>query len=312
MTIITNLRYQKCCGCNTALRNKNYDKNVRRVTLLSIEKIKSYFENNTIQVNDYICNKCRSKLNKNNLPEIIKNTHENSLTDSAELDFIDFSDNNVSKFNGEEEKGIQLDIAMASHSHCLLCKQKAGLHQVKAESILFAYQNFGVIIKYDSRICKAHLNNKGFVKAEEFFKLKKKSQYFDKNIIKMLDLSILDSEKRQTELTEKCGVFDKFRNISELDESLCLKITGWSRIDFVRFSEHITSVKDTAGRTKEELIAIYRYWLLKGLDQTTLALLKFNSTQQQISYYLAQIREALNKHVVPKFIVVPKKPNKQK
>jgi hypothetical protein len=33
-----------------------------------------------------------------------------------------------------------------------------------------------------------------------------------------------------------------------------------------------------------------------------LALLKFNSTQQQISSYLAQIREALNKHVVPKFL----------
>ena len=76
----------------------------------------------------------------------MKNIYENSLNDSAEQDFIDISTNNISKSN-EEEKGIQLDIAMASHSHCLLCKQKAGLHRVKAEAILFAYQNFGVIIK---------------------------------------------------------------------------------------------------------------------------------------------------------------------
>ena len=65
-----------------------------------------------------------------------------------------------------------------------------GLHQVKPESIMFAYQNFGEIIKHDTRCCKAHLDKTGLIKIEEFFKLKKKSKFFDKNIIKMLDLSI--------------------------------------------------------------------------------------------------------------------------
>jgi hypothetical protein len=67
----------------------------------------------------------------------MKNNYKNSLNDSAELDLIYFSNNNVSKFNCEE-KGIQLDIALSSHSHCLLCKKKSALLQVKAESILFA------------------------------------------------------------------------------------------------------------------------------------------------------------------------------
>ena len=40
---------------------------------------------------------------------------------------------------------------------------------------------------------------------------------------------------------------------------------------------------------------------MKGLDQGTLALLKCNTTQPQISHYLAQIRSAMEKDIVPKF-----------
>jgi hypothetical protein len=41
---------------------------------------------------------------------------------------------------------------------------------------------------------------------------------------------------------------------------------------------------------------------MKGLDQGTLALLKCNTTQPQISHYLAQIRSAMEKDIVPKFL----------
>ena len=56
---------------------------------------------------------------------------------------------------------------------------------------------------------------------------------------------------------------------------------------------------DTNGRTKDQLVAIYRYWLSKGIDQCTLALLKNNTDQRQISHYLQQIRSAMNEEVVP-------------
>jgi hypothetical protein len=45
----------------------------------------------------------------------------------------------------------------------------------------------------------------------------------------------------------------------------------------VRFSKYINNIRDSAGRTKEQLIAIYRYWLKKGSDQTTEAMLKSNT-----------------------------------
>ena len=41
-----------------------------------------------------------------------------------------------------------------------------------------------------------------------------------------------------------------------------------------------------SGRTKEQLIAIYRYWFAKGIDQSSLTMLKSNTSQQQISHYL--------------------------
>ena len=118
----------------------------------------------------------------------------------------------------------------------------------------------------------------------------------------VLDACLSASRKIHNNLEQQCGVFDKFKDLSELDENLCKKITGWTKAQFVTFSNYITRVRDTSGRTKEQLIAIYRYWLSKGIDQCSLALLKSNTTQQQISHYLSQIREAINRDFVPLFL----------
>ncbi len=60
------------------------------------------------------------------------------------------------------------------------------------------------------------------------------------------------------------------------------------------------------------MVAIYRYWLRKGIDQTSLALLKSNSkketSQQRISEYLRTIRIAINKDFVPFFLGASHKP----
>lgn len=112
------------------------------------------------------------------------------------------------------------------------------------------------------------------------------------------DLKMLDCLSFQ-----QSGVFDKFNDLDNLDNEFCLKITGWSKIDFVKFCNLITSVNETSGRSKEQLIALYRYWLRKGVDQTTLALMfSNNTTQNQISHYLDQIRVAINKDFVPFFL----------
>ena len=44
------------------------------------------------------------------------------------------------------------------------------------------------------------------------------------------------------------------------------------------------------------------YWVRKGIEQVSLAMLKTNCTQQEISHYLRQIRVAINKDFVPNFL----------
>ena len=48
--------------------------------------------------------------------------------------------------------------------------------------------------------------------------------------------------------------------MAELDENFCMKITGWTKSEFITFSKYIARVRDTGGRTKDQLPAIYRYW----------------------------------------------------
>jgi hypothetical protein len=72
------------------------------------------------------------------------------------------------------------------------------------------------------------------------------------------------------ELSSSSNVFDKFRNMAIIDDDFCIKITGWTKAEFIRFSKYITSVYNTNGRTRDQLIAIYRYWMRKGTDQTSI------------------------------------------
>jgi hypothetical protein len=102
------------------------------------------------------------------------------------------------------------------------------------------------------------------------------------------------------QLDQKYGFI--FKNLSTITEEDCFQITRWTKRQFNDFSKFINSVYDTAGRTKDQLIAIYRYWLRKGIDQSSLAMFKNDKSQQQISHYLCQIRIAINKVFVPFYL----------
>jgi hypothetical protein len=81
--------------------------------------------------------------------------------------------------------------------------------------------------------------------------------------------------------------------MASLSEDTCYKITRWTKEQFIGFSKYISSINDSGGRTLEQLIALYRYCLRKGLDQSSLAMFQNNKSQNQISHYLAQIRVAI-------------------
>ena len=82
-----------------------------------------------------------------------------------------------------------------------------------------------------------------------------------------------------------------------------MKITGWSKNQFLEFADRILSVNENKQRSKHQLIAVYLYWLKYGTTQKNLALMfGQNYKQRRISDYLNQIRFAIHNDFVPKYL----------
>ena len=192
-----------------------------------------------------------------------------------------------------------IETASSYHSQCFICKRKKSssrrLLSIKKESVILAYLKHKILIKLHARCCSNHLDENGLIFPELFQTIPTKAKNYDKQTFIMID-----SFKKLNSI----NVFDKFKDITKLTESHCFNITRWTKDQFLRFSNYISSTYRTKGRTKEELIAIYRYWLRRGLDQCSLAMFKNKTSQQQISNYLSQIRVAINKDFVPYFLGV--------
>ncbi len=194
-----------------------------------------------------------------------------------------------------ENNGSLFKVASAHRGKCFICsKNYKKLHTVKKDSILNAFNQFKIIINHKSMHCGYHLDENGIIKQDQY-------DLIPWNIKKFVAKTL---NKRKPMI---CDVFEPFNNLDAITEKYCHQITGWSKSQFTRFCNYITSINITENRTREELVALYRYWLRKGLDQTSLALLKTQSTQQQISYYLSSIRMAINKDFVEYFLGSNKK-----
>ena len=187
-----------------------------------------------------------------------------------------------------------LETALSTHTACFSCRGKNRiLHKIKHRDIIHAYKNHRIYIKDHARCCDLHFDDNGLIRKEEFNKLPTKKRIYDKETIKMFDL-LCESN---------ISIFDQFKDTKYLEDSHCKTITGWSKNDFLRFSSYILSINNNKHRTKEQLIALYRYWLHTGMGQKDLALMFGNKTKQRhISGYLNQIRSAIHKDFVPEFL----------
>ena len=189
-----------------------------------------------------------------------------------------------------------LETANSSHTRCFVCNRRnVRLHEVSRASMIQAYSSFRMLIKHHSRCCRRHLDEDGNIKQEEFLIIPTNTVFYDRSTIMLLDsFSRINSQQS--------GIFDQFKHADFLPNEQFVSITGWSKSDFMRFCRYISCINDSVGRTKEQLIAIYRFWLRKGTDQASLAMFKNSTSQQQISHYLKQIRKAINKDFVPYFL----------
>jgi hypothetical protein len=156
---------------------------------------------------------------------------------------------------------------------------------------------YGIYIQDGTRVCDAHLNlGNNLINKEEFNKIQTVQRAHSSNKVMTLSNECIMVAK-------KSNLFSDFRDIKYLDDAHCMKITGWSKANFLLFSNHIHGIKETSKRNKYQLVALYRYWLRTGIDQSTLASLFGETTiQRNISKYLDDIRNAIYKCFVPRYL----------
>ena len=184
--------------------------------------------------------------------------------------------------------------AYSTHTACFICLEKGcSLYQVKEKDRIHAYVNHRIIIKSHARLCDAHFDENRLIRKEEFFCIPTKDKPYCNETIQMYDLLSKNYY----------SPFEQFREMKYLEDEHCKNITGWSKAEFIIFSQFITSVRITKKRTKEQLIALYRYWLHTGIDQKSLAFMfSSNAKQNRISEYLSQIRLAIMNDFTPHFL----------
>lgn len=191
----------------------------------------------------------------------------------------------------------------SSHQNCFICRRKYStgrFQRVTKQAIINLYIKEKILLKYGSRCCNNHLDQNRLIKKEFFSSIRTKLKPINSQISFMLDFL----------QNEKLFLFEKFKDMSLLSEKECKETTGWTKEEFIIFSKYITSINNNSQRTKEQLIALYRYWIRTGTNQFTLAKLFGNKTSQvQISNYLSQIRIAINQDFVPYYL--GSKPNRE-
>ena len=147
-----------------------------------------------------------------------------------------------------------INTAFSSHKRCFICRRKTNfLRTVNRNSIAYAFVNHKIIIKHHARFCITHLDENGLIKHDELFLITTIPKLYSRQSILMFHTLY--------QLTQSSRAFDKFKDISTLEEKHCFEITRWTKAQFITFSKYITGFYDTNGRTKEQLIALYRYWL---------------------------------------------------
>jgi hypothetical protein len=182
--------------------------------------------------------------------------------------------------------------AYSSHKKCFICNEAKSLHRIKKESIYNAFRKHFIIILPGTRSCNKHLQSNGQLSNDAYKIIPVKySNYSDHYEIIYKNINSSQS------------LFIKFSNFETLEDKECFEITRWTKDEFQRFSQFIVSINDNKYRSKNELIALYRYWLWKGIDHHSLSkLFGENTNKQRISDYLSQIRVAINKDFVPFYL----------
>jgi hypothetical protein len=101
---------------------------------------------------------------------------------------------------------------------------------------------------------------------------------------------------------KSANIFARFGDFKNLSNDICFQVTGYTKDEFILILSEIKSLNKSPQRTKEQALAVYLFWLKNGLEQSTIASYFQTKTRFSIQNYCDQVREALLKDFVPKYL----------
>lgn len=249
-------------------------------------------------------------LNNNNLNNIVENQEEindqyDSNSSSDEQDDDDVDDDSyycLEDKNSIESEELILDInrTVISNKSCFVCKANSkdiNLKSISKDGIVEVFIQKKILIKENSRCCEHHLKN-GYLKDEDIEKLNVYSSFSKmekKDVEKLIEKLRLHGLKNR-------NTFSQFEKKDKIDAEICHRTTGLYLDEFLSLYNQVESIKDSPSRTKSQCIAIYLFWLKTGLDQATISSYFGQITRNKVKNYCSQMRKALIKDFVPKYL----------
>jgi hypothetical protein len=100
---------------------------------------------------------------------------------------------------------------------------------------------------------------------------------------------------------------------ASMPDKECLDFTGFTKAEFLYILNHLKNIdfKNSPGRTREQALAIYLFWLKTGISQEMIKSIFNIKDQQTVSSYCQQVREALMKDFVPQHLGIDSFSRKQ-
>jgi hypothetical protein len=118
-------------------------------------------------------------------------------------------------------------VAFSSHKKCFICRRKKSSNK----SIILVFSKQNIIIKKGTRVCYRHLDANNELLEQEIVKIPSKSLIQTDNLNGFLKyLSNFTNNCVENLKTQFRSVFYPFKNIDELDDAHCIKITKWTKV----------------------------------------------------------------------------------
>jgi hypothetical protein len=241
------LKKQNDYGISQTLNEGNYLKSYYNGLILLL--LSDLIDNSTVvtendSFNDY-------------LPENIEaNIHSNDYS-------TDYSNAVQEDVNNTKSSSIELTLSKgySSHKYCFVCRAKdKNMVIIKSNPRYEIFSKTSIFIIKGSRLCSSHLDEKGFVKGKEMYRIKSINAKINFDTIAIEELlKNFQSAKNESQ------IYSQFSSSSPIQDN-ALKIIGFTKDEFLYLVYYVDDKMNQSNkRTKEQALFVYLFWLRTGL-----------------------------------------------